>query len=112
MAVTTINRQKVDLNGVKEITFTAPSSASDGFLLDMRGKDNKTAFVFQGAGTVTLKKGNGLQGTGDDLVITVTAEAVVAVDSGAFKIVNGDGKGYAKAIPSATTVKAAVVELP
>lgn len=112
MARTEVKRQKLSPNEGKEITFTAASSVSDGFKLDYTGKDNKTLFVFTGSGTVTIKKGNGIQGTGEDVVVNVAAQAVFAGDSGAFKNVSGEDKDYLVAIPSATGIKAAVVELP
>lgn len=111
MATTTVAAQKLDLNGATgAITFS--TGTTNDLLLDFTGADNKTVILLKGAGTLTLKAGNGIQGVAD---LALTSDATLAafrVDSGLFKIVSGENKGYILATPSANTVTAAVVQLP
>lgn len=109
-----ISRDVMVLNTGKEITGTSKSAA---FTVDAKGGDYKTLLIFANAGdasaTVTIAKGNGIQGVGADLVITVGAgkEVAVVLDSGYFKNVSGTNKDLIKITPSAAlTVK--VIELP
>lgn len=114
---------KVDINAVAlaqntfaEVVFTAGST--DGFRVDMTGKDNKICLLLQNGGeaaaTVIVKKGNGLQGVNDLEEYTIKAGkfACVNLESGAFKNVSGDDQGYAIIVPSSADVKCAEILLP
>jgi hypothetical protein len=111
MAITKVAKQVAKLNNVTNLTFTTVSTPADGFALDFTGADNKCVAVFSGTGTVTLKHGDGIQGVADANTVTVDGVAVVRLDAGRFKNTSGANKDYVVAIPSANTLKAAVVEL-
>lgn len=118
MAIKEIALQKVELNEGKVVTLEAATAAADGFAIDFSAQDERTVFLFQNSGTaaatVQVKAGNGIQGVTDLEAFSVDAGgiAVFRLDSGAFKQVTGENKGKAVFIPSTTTVKAAVIELP
>lgn len=115
MAAVTIVPVKLTRNVASEYTYTAATSATDGFIIPFAVKDDKamlliTSIEAADAKTLTLKAGNGFQG-GNDLVITVAAGATMAitVDSGFFKQVSGEGKDNIIAIPSTLKVKCMLV---
>ena len=112
MARKIVELQRVDLNEGLNVEFVTPDSVDEGFAIDFSAQDERTVLLFQGTGTVTIKQGNGIQGVVDLEPFTINGTAVYRLDSGAFKHVTGDDKGYVVAIPSATTVKAAVIRLP
>lgn len=93
----------------------AGTSKSAAFTLELTGGDYKTAIIFSGTSgkTVTFAVGNGIQGAGADLVVTLASanEHIVVLDSGFFKNVSGTAKDCVTITPeAATTFK--VVELP
>ena len=102
------------------LTFIQATSASDGFTIDVSGyADHKILMLFQNiattsARTVTIKAGNGLQGTTDLASGNIAAGKVgaVVVESGHFLNVSGDDKGLIKAIPSEVELKMACIILP
>jgi hypothetical protein len=102
------------LNEAKAVT---PISKSAAFTLELTGGDYKTAILMANAGsasaTVTFAIGNGIQGAGSDLVVTVAAGATMAIclDSGYFKNVSGTDKDAVKVTPSAA-ISFTIVELP
>lgn len=111
MATVNVTKTMLDLNEPGEITFTA-AAANDDVVFDYDAAgDEKLVMLFKGAGTVTLNKGNAIQGTGDDITATVTAEAAVRIDSGVFKNVYGNDKGTVIAVPSAA-MDVALIQLP
>lgn len=112
MARTIVELQKVELNEGLNIEFVAAESVADGFAIDFSAQDERTVLLFQGSGNVTIKQGNGIQGVTDLEPFTIDGLAAFRLDSGAFKNVTGDDKGHVVAIPSATSVKAAVIRLP
>ena len=95
----------------------APNSANDNVLIDFEHNDNKIVILVTNEGSsntdVTFHHGNGIQGC-NDLVVSVDAGKTVAVnlESGRFKNVSGDLKGYAKVTAASTSVKYQVVVLP
>lgn len=119
MAITKVDLQKVNLNAGKVVELTAPSSASDGFAMDFTAQDERTVFLFMNtstsaSATVKVLAGNGIQGCNDIDAFTIPASGICAyrLDSGAFMNVTGDNKDRAVFIPSAATVKGAVIQLP
>lgn len=116
--ITKVDLQKVNLNEGKNVTMTAPTAAADGFAMDFSAQDERTVFIFQntgtGEGTVKVLKGNGIQGVVDldEFSVPASGIAVYRLDSGAFKNVTGDNKGKAVFVPSAATIKGAVIQLP
>lgn len=121
MAITKITPVKLaDVNTISGgITFTAATSATDGFEIPFGGDDFKTLILVQNteasdAKGITVKMGNGIQGVADLALDEIAAGSMAGftLDSGAFKQVSGEHKGNVIVIPEAATVKIAVVELP
>lgn len=112
MAVTKVEKQVLGINNFADIEFTALTSATDGFEAEWHVKDERTVLLIKNTGssavTVTVKKGEGLQGV-KDLSYSVAGSAVsgIVIDSGSFK--NFDST--VKVTASATGVSAALVEL-
>jgi len=62
--------------------------------------------------TVTFATGNGIQGVGDDLVVTLGSNPMaICLDSGYFKNVSGAAKDCVTITPNAAT-SFTIVELP
>ena len=120
MAITAQAKTLLKLNEAKAVKATSQSSA---FGADAKGGDYKLLFLFQNAGnaaaTATIAVGNGIQGAGSDLVVTVKASGdsgggdmqAIVLDSGYFKNVSGDYKDYIKVTPSAA-LSVRIIELP
>lgn len=115
MAITSLSRDVLTLNEGAEITITSASAVVG---IDAKGGDYKTLLLFANAGgasaTATIAKGDGFQGAGSDLVITVGAGETmgVVVDSGYYKQTeDADYKGYFKVTPSAA-LNISAIELP
>lgn len=113
-AVTALARDVLALNEGKEITITSKSAK---FYADAKGGDYKTLLLFANAGnasaTATISVGNGIQGAGENLVVTVGSGKTVGVvvDSGFYKFVSGDEKDTFEITPSAA-LSVSVIELP
>ena len=95
------------LNEAKEAIAITKSAA---FNLELTGGDYKTAIVMTGTknATVTFAIGNGVQGAGDDLVVTLGSANphAIVLDSGYFKSVASDSaheKDCVTITPSAST---------
>lgn len=118
MAITKVALQKVDLNAGRKVEFTAPSSAADGLAMEFTAQDERTVFLFTNTGSseasIKVKAGNGIQGVNDidDFSLKAGETCAYRLDSGAFMNVSGENKDYAVFIPSAATVKGAVIQLP
>lgn len=114
MAITAHAKTTLKLNEGKVIDATSRSAV---FGAEATGGDYKTLFVFNNAGnasaTATIAVGNGIQGAGSNLVVTVASgkTAYLVVDSGYFKNVSGEYKDYIKVTPSAS-LSVTIVELP
>lgn len=110
MATINVTTTKLDLNEPSEITF-ASATSSDTVYFDFAGAgDEKLVILAKGAGTLTLKKSDGIQGV-VDVAKVITAEGAVRVDSGMFKQVTGTGKGKVEASVSAN-MSLALIQLP
>ena len=117
MAKVTITATKLEQNTFGAVTLTA--GATDGVKIPMSGKDNKIVILAQNTGTsaaatVQVKAGNGIQGVNDLAAYSVAAGGFAAInlESGAYKKVSGEDKGYAVLVPSYADVKFSVVVLP
>lgn len=93
----------------------AGTSKSAAFTLELSGGDYKTAIIFSGTSGKYVKFaiGNGIQGVGSELTVTLASanEHIIVLDSGYFKNVSGTAKDCVTITPeAATTFK--VVELP
>lgn len=116
MAKVSITSDRLSMNTFKEITLT--NGTTDGFLIDATWADNKRLLVFQNTagstGTLIVKKGNGYAGVKDLDTYTISAGgiAVIRIDDAWFKNVTGTDKDKVLVVPSATSIKCSVVELP
>lgn len=110
-------RSHIKLNAGDIVVTPTAMTASNEYLLDLQGSDYKTVFVFHNtnatASRVTIAIGDGIQGVGENIEFTVEQNKVVpvVVDSGAYKIVAGENKGFAKVTVS-SGCNVSVVELP
>ena len=89
-------------------------SKSAALTLELTGGDYKTVIIMSGTATktVTFSKGNGIQGAGDDLVVTLGSNPMaIVLDSGYFKNVSGTAKDAVTITPNAAT-SFTIVELP
>lgn len=104
----------LELNKASVVTAASKSAA---FTVELTGGDYKTLVLMDNQGaadaTVTFAIGNGIQGAGADLVVTVEDGTIAAIvlDSGYFKNVSGTDKDCVKITPSAA-VYFTVFELP
>lgn len=104
------------LNEAKDVIAISKSAA---FTLELTGGDYKTVIIMDGTSTktVTFSKGNGIQGVGDDLVVTLGSNPMaIVLDSGYFKAVASDAtagleKNCVTITPEAST-SFTIVELP
>ncbi len=112
MAVTKVERQLVKFDNPVEVTFKA---ATGDIALDARGADFRTAYLINNtsgsAVTLTINHGDGIQGAGDPIVVSIPANKMhtLIVNSGAYKMVSGDNAGFILAKASAS-LQIAVVE--
>lgn len=108
------NYPVLKLNKGSEVTAVSKSAA---FTVELTGGDYKTVFIIANAGnasaTATFAAGNGIQGGGANLVVTVASSKTVAVvlDSGYFKNVSGTAKDAVTITPSAA-LSFTIAELP
>lgn len=104
------------LNEAKDVIAISKSAA---FTLELSGGDYKTLILMSGTATktVTFSKGNGIQGNGTDLVVTLGSNPMaIVLDSGFFKAVKSDAtagleKDAVTITPNAST-SFTIVELP
>lgn len=107
-------------NEAKSLTFTA--LATTGVAFECNQADEKTVFVAKNsdtsnAGTITVVKGNGLQGVADiEISVPKSGEVIFTLDSMFFKNASGtlnetDLKGKI-VLKGATTLSVAVIALP
>ena len=99
------------LNEAKDVIAITKSAA---FTLELTGGDYKTLILMSGTATktVTFAIGNGIQGAGDDLVVTLGSNPMaIVLDSGYFKNVSGTAKDAVTITPQAST-SFTIVELP
>lgn len=99
------------LNEAKDVIAFSKSAA---FTLELSGGDYKTLILMSGTATktVTFSIGNGIQGAGDDLVVTLGSNPMaIVLDSGYFKNVSGTAKDAVTITPQAAT-SFTIVELP
>lgn len=117
MAATAITNTVLAFNSNKIMPTTATLDATDGALITCGAADQKMLIIIENsdstnAENVTIKKGNGLQGT-KDLVIAVPKSEIhtIVVESGKYKNVSGTNKGKIQ-ITGTADVKIACVVLP
>lgn len=115
MATKNITRTILKLNEVTKIPLTSVTSADDVYFDYNGGGDEKLVILANGNVTLTLKKGNMIQGV-TDVVGSVTTSGAIRIDSGLFKAAKSDtdtkavkGKVYLKTSGAATV---ALIQLP
>ena len=120
MARTVLNVHELDARNTFAEAFTTLEQAVDatsGAELTMEAGDDKYLILAHNdatsAKTVTVKKGNGLQGVAD-LTVSLAASSYTAIvlESGHFKNVSGDDKGKVIIMGGSTDIKLAVFKLP
>lgn len=98
--------------------FAAIDASAGAYFVMAKGGDKyvigiKNASSSSGDKTITIKAGNGLQGTNDiSLALAQNEIAWVALDSGKFKNVYGENKGKVILTGTSTDLKVKVIELP
>lgn len=98
--------------------FAAIDGTHGAYFVMAKGGDKyvigiKNASNSSGNKTITIKAGNGLQGTNDiSLALAQNDIAWVALDSGKFKNVYGDNKGKVILTGTSTDLQVKVIELP
>lgn len=120
MASTKITEVKMKWNEMSEqLIFTAASEAADGFMLSYKEQDAKLAVLVKNehaseVKTITIKKGNGIQGVADSEAFSIPSGGVccIRLESGRFKHVSGEHKGNVVMIPESTDIQVAVIALP
>ena len=114
MSVVKITPEKMDLNTGLTLKDGTAMDASDGIYVEYTGKDDNIVLLLTGSAedTVTVKMGNGLQGVADQTVsLEANKPTALTLESGKFKLVSGDYKGYVHLTGAATT-KVQAFELP
>lgn len=117
MAATAITNTVLAFNGAKIMPATAAVDATDGALITCGAADQKMLIIIENsdstnAETVTIKKGDGVQGVADlALSIPKSETHTIVVESGKYKNLTGTLKGKIK-ITASADVKIACVVLP
>lgn len=114
MAEVKITPDKLELNGGVKLSDGVAIDAADGAYIEYSGKDDNIVVLLTGtaADTVTIEKGDGLQGVADETVaLTANKPSAVVLESGRFKLVSGKYKGCVH-IKGAATTKVQAFELP
>lgn len=84
------------------------AKGGDKYVIGIKNDSNSS-----GNKTITIKAGNGLQGTNDiSLALAQNEIAWVALDSGKFKNVYGENKGKVILTGTSADLKVKVIELP
>lgn len=110
MAATEITLIKAELNEGVNMAEAQALDKTDGAYLPFTGQDTKLAILLTGTGTVVVKAGDGIQGVADLSVVIGTNGSLVELDSGAFKITQGEHKGKVH-ITGPATAKAQILQL-
>lgn len=121
MATVNPENTVLDLNQMAEIEYTS-ASQGDTIRFDYQAVgDEKLVILVNGAATLTVKKGDSIQGV-TDVVAEVTAAGAMRIDSGMFKNVDGtdaDGavnanKGFVivEVTSAAAAIDVALIQLP
>lgn len=117
MAATAITNLVLAFNTADEIPATAAVDATAGALITCGAADQKMLIIMENSDavndeTVTIKKGNALQGTADLAVVVPKGEKhTIVVESGKYKNISGTNKGKIL-ITGTADVKLACVVLP
>ena len=101
---------------VATANLTVALDGTAGAYYEHKERDDKYVIIAQNtaetAGTLTIKKGNGIQGVVDKTITIAAGKTVYfTLESGMFKNVSGDNKGRV-IFAGAATLKLAVVKLP
>lgn len=118
MAITKLSNCPTYMDKETKLTTSLESiSASSTVGIPMPSEDYETFLMLQGNGTnsstITIYTGNGIQGTGDNLSITLGKDDldIIHLESGHFKFVSGEYKGCIK-LAATTACTAMLYVLP
>ena len=115
MAIVKLTPDKLNaMNEGATMSAAKAMDAADGIYIEYTGKDHNILVILKGsaADTVTIEGGDGLQGVCDETVaLNGTNSVAIALESGRFKILSGEHKGFVHLKGKATTTVQAV-ELP
>lgn len=106
MAEVKVTPDKLVLNGGKTLSAGKALDAADGAYIDYTGKDSNIILLLTGSAedTVTIEMGDGIQGVADETVsVPGSGTVAVVLESGRFKKVSGQHKGYVHLKGAATT---------
>ncbi len=109
MAAAEVTLQKAVLNGGVALTAAKALDGTDGAYVEFDGQDTKTILILTGEGKATIKAGDGIQGMADLEVDASENGTAVELDSGAFKITQGEHKGKVHITGAATVTVQAIL---
>ncbi len=118
MAATAITNTVLKFNEFSAMPATSAVHASDGASVSLDAGCERCLLIFENANastakTVTVKKGDALQATGDISVsIAAGAKYVAVIESGKFKCLSGANKGKVIITGTDANIKIACVVLP
>lgn len=85
---------KLKFNEFGAIGTDSYTLTTSGVYIPFDEKDDRTLFIFQDAGEVTIEPGNSVQGVENRKIVkTVAVGDCICIESGVFKIVKDDGSG-------------------
>lgn len=116
MAITTITLTKLKRNFANEMPESTAADSTLGAKINYDGNDGKILVMMENVGSssedVTIKAGNSIQGVKDIVFSIGTAVKYgLVLESGKFKVMNGDNKDYVM-IDASSNIKISAVELP
>ena len=117
LTVRELDARNTFLGAVASTSLFEAVDATEGAAFEMKGQDDKYLILVQNAATaaktVTVKAGNGLQGTADlSVEVTASSHTGVVLESGRFKNVTGADKGKVILTGTDANIKVAVFKLP
>ena len=108
MAVVEIKKTKLPLNEGAVIP-DAVACGADGATVEYDEQDGKIVLII-GTAAATIKAGNGIQGVADLTIPFETGKTkAVVIESGKFRNVSGDERGYIHISGTGATVAAIVL---
>lgn len=114
MAIVKLTPDKMEQDVALVLKTATALDGTDGIYIEYTGKDDNIVLLLQGTAsdTVTVEMGNGLQGVADlTVALTANKPCVLTLESGKYKLVSGEHKGYVHLKGAATTTVQAF-ELP
>lgn len=118
--ITPVELDEVNVQSAEVATsaLTTAVDATAGAYYEHKERDDKYLIIASNANTsaaktLTIKKGNGIQGVADKVISIGAGKTVfINIESGRFKNVSGDNKGMVILMGESADIKVAVVKLP